>query len=196
MENVWLNIMRIVCVCMCVCVLKHIDIDIYTYAYFDAFMHKLTLSYIHIQIKTCYSVVKLCSVLCDPMDCSLPGFSVYGVLQARILKCVAISLSRTSSWIRDQIYIYFIGRQIFYHRTTREAQRETSSSVQFSSVTQSYPNLCDPMNCSTPGLPVHHELPQFTQTHAHRISDAIQPSHPMSSPSPAPNPSQNWSHFQ
>ena len=56
------------------------------------------------------------------------------------------------------------------------------SSVQFSSVTQSCPTLCDPMNCSTPGLPVHHQLPEFTQTHVHRVGDAIQPSHPLSSP--------------
>ena len=68
---------------------------------------------------------------------------------------------------------------------------------QFSSVTQSCPTLCDPMNRSTPGLPVHHQLPEFTQTHVHRVSDAIQPSHPLSSPSPpAPNPSQNQSLFQ
>jgi len=56
------------------------------------------------------------------------------------------------------------------------------SSVQFSSVAQSCPTLCDPMNCSTPGLPVHHQLTEFTQTHVHRASDAIQPSHPLSSP--------------
>ena len=61
-------------------------------------------------------------------------------------------------------------------------------SVQFSSVAQSCPTLCDPMNRSTPGLPVHHQLLEFTQTHIHRVSDAIQPSHPLSSPSPpAPN---------
>ena len=65
---------------------------------------------------------------------------------------------------------------------------------QFSSVTQSCPTLCDPMNHSTPGLPVHHQLLEFTRTHIHRISDAIQPSHPLSSPSPlAPNPSQHQS---
>ena len=65
-------------------------------------------------------------------------------------------------------------------------------SVQFSSVTQSCPTLCDPMNCSTPGLPVHHQLPEFTQTHVHRVGHAIQPSHPLSSPSPLdPNPSQH-----
>ena len=60
-------------------------------------------------------------------------------------------------------------------------------SVQFSSVTQSCPTLCDPMNCSTPGLPVHHQLSEFTQTLVHRVSDAIQPSHTLSSPSP-PSP--------
>ena len=61
------------------------------------------------------------------------------------------------------------------------------SSVQFSSVAQLCPTLCDPVNHSTPGLPVHHQLPEFTQTHIHRVSDAIQPYHPLSSPSsPAP----------
>ena len=70
-------------------------------------------------------------------------------------------------------------------------------SVQFSSVGQSCPTLYDPMNCSTPGLPVHHQLPEFTQTHLHRVSDAIQPSRPLSSPSPpAPNPSQNQGLFR
>ena len=68
---------------------------------------------------------------------------------------------------------------------------------QFSSVAQSCPTVCDPMNRSTPGLPVHHQLPEFTQTHVHRVGDAIQPSHPLSSPSPsAPNPSQHQSLFQ
>ena len=67
-------------------------------------------------------------------------------------------------------------------------------SLQFSSVTQSCPTLCDPMNRSTPGLPVHHQLPEFTQTHVHQVGDAIQPSHPLLSPSPpAPNPSQHQS---
>ena len=69
--------------------------------------------------------------------------------------------------------------------------------VQFSSVAQSCPTLCDPMNRSTPGLPVHHQIPEFTQTHVHRVDDAIKPSHPLSSPSPpAPNPSQHQSLFQ
>ena len=60
--------------------------------------------------------------------------------------------------------------------------RSSSSSVQFSSVAQSCPTLCNPMNCSTPGLPVPHQLPEFTQTHVHQVSDAIQSSHPLSSP--------------
>ena len=69
-------------------------------------------------------------------------------------------------------------------------------SVQFSPVAQSCPTLCDPMNHSTPGLPVHHQRPEFTQTHVHRVRDAIQPSHPLLSPSPpAPNPSQHQSLF-
>ena len=77
------------------------------------------------------------------------------------------------------------------------AMEYSVSSVQFSSVTQSCPTLCDPMNCSTPGLPVHYQLLECTQTHIHRVSDAIQPSHPLSSPSPpAPNPSQHQSLFQ
>ena len=66
-------------------------------------------------------------------------------------------------------------------------------SVQFSSVTQSYPTLCDPMNHSMPGLPIHHQLPESTQTHVHWVSDAIQPSCPLSSPSP---PALNLSQHQ
>ena len=70
-------------------------------------------------------------------------------------------------------------------------------SVQFSSVSQSWPTLCDPMDCSTPGFPVHHPLPEFPQTHVHRVGDAIQPSHPLSSPSPpAFNLSQHQGLFQ
>ena len=71
------------------------------------------------------------------------------------------------------------------------------TSDQIRSVAQSCPTLCDPMNCSTPGLPVHHQLPEFSETHVHRVSDAIQPSHPLLSSSPlAPNFSQHQSLFQ
>ena len=70
-------------------------------------------------------------------------------------------------------------------------------SVQFSSATQSCPTLCKPMSHSMPGLPVHHQVPEFTQTHVHRVGDAIQPSHPLSSlPPPAPSPSQHQDLFQ
>ena len=71
------------------------------------------------------------------------------------------------------------------------------ASVQFSSVAQSCLTLCNPMNRSMPGLPVHHQLLELTQTHVYQASDGIQPSHPLSSPSPpAPNPSQHQSLFQ
>ena len=78
-----------------------------------------------------------------------------------------------------------------FQRITRRDNKAFLSD-QFSSVAQSCPTLCDPMNHSTPGLSVHRQLPEFTQTHVHRVGDAIQPSHPLSSPSPpAPNPSQH-----
>ena len=87
----------------------------------------------------------------------------------------------------------------FYYQQLVQELRYTPfiTSDQIRSVAQSCPTLCHPMNCSTPGLPVRHQLPEFTQTHVHRVSDAIQPSHPLSSPSPlAPNPSQHQSLFQ
>ena len=112
------------------------------------------------------------------MDCSPPGFSVHGILQAKILERVAMPSSRGSSRPRPRF---------FPNCTTIILQ-----SVQFSSVAQSCPTLCDPMNRSTPGLHVHHQLPELTQTHVHRLSDAIQPSHPLLPHFlPAPNPSQH-----
>ena len=78
-----------------------------------------------------------------------------------------------------------------------EYSKQTFTCVQFSSVPQLCPTLCDPMNCSSPGLPVHHHLPEFTQTHVQRVGDTIQLSHPLFSPfPPAPNPSQHQSLFQ
>ena len=98
------------------------------------------------------------------------------------------------SFTLGQIYFIDIYRK-FYPRAAEYTF--FFSSVQFISVAQSCLTLCDPMNRSTPGLPVHHQLPEFTQTHVHRVGDAIQPSHPLSSPSPpAPNPSQHQSLFQ
>ena len=80
------------------------------------------------------------------------------------------------------------------HITKVHASKSAFSSVQFSSVAQSCPTLCNLVNRSMPGLPVHHQFPEFTQIHHHRVGDAIQPSYPLSSPSPpAPNPSQQQS---
>ena len=118
--------------------------------------------------------------LCDPMD-----YWVHEILQARILEGVTVVFFRGSCQPRDRMQVSPVAGRFF------------TSSVQFSSLTQSCPTLCNPTNRSTPGLPLHHQLPEFTQTHIHQISDAIQPSHPLSSPSPpAPSPSQNQSLFQ
>ena len=76
---------------------------------------------------------------------------------------------------------------------SERVRHDLEAEQQFSSVAQSRLTLCDPMNCSMPGLPVHHQLPEFTQTHVHRVADAIQPSHSLSSPSP---PTFNLSHHQ
>ena len=85
--------------------------------------------------------------------------------------------------VSGQLYHRFISLSFLWSRIFLEG-------LQFSSVAQSCPTLCDPMNRSTQGLPVHHRLPEFTQTRVHQVRDAIQPSHPLSSPSPpAPNPS-------
>ena len=97
-------------------------------------------------------------------------------------------------WLRGWSSDVFITK-VYFHLYISE--KNVGWYFQFSSVAQSCPTLCDPMNRSTPGLPVHHKLLEFTQTHVHRVSDTIQPSHPLSSPSPpAPNPSQHQSLFQ
>ena len=136
-------------------------------------------------------VVQSCPTLSDPMDCSLPGCSIHRIFQARVLECHCL-LRTTVTYtcknylgLRTSLVVQWLG--IYFPHL----------SVQFSSVAESCPNLCDSMNHSTPGLPVHHQLPEFTQTHVHQVRDAIQPSHPLSSPSPpAPNPSQHQSLFQ
>ena len=100
-----------------------------------------------------------------------------------------------------QIKAFFpLHKPVVKHLTAQHCFKMFKLSQQlchFSSVTQSHPTLCGPMNRSTPGLPVHHQLPEFTQTHVHQVSDAIQPSHPLSSPSPpAFNLSQHQGLFQ
>ena len=102
-----------------------------------------------------------------------------------IVKAILINKNR---WRHQRTWLQVI-LQSYSHQ---------DSMVQFSSVQSlSSVRLCDPMNYSMPGLPVHHQLPQFTQTHVHQVRDTIQPSHPLSSPSPpVPNPSQHQSLFQ
>ena len=146
------------------------------------------------KIITCFASELSCVWLCDPMDSNTPGSSVHGIFQARILEWFAISYSTGSSWPRNNTQVSWvscIGRQILYHWETWEACFEMffliEVSVQFSLVTQSCPTLCDPMNRSMPGLPVQHQLLEPTQTHVHWVGDAIQPSHPLSSPSPLPS---------
>ena len=141
--------------------------------------------------------LQLCLTLCHAMDCSPPGFSVRGSLQVRLLEWVAISSSRGSSQPRDRTcisYVSCIGGQVLYHL---HHLGNPYFVVQLSSVAQLCLTLCNPMDCSTSGLPVHHQLLQFTQTHVPRVHDAIQTSHPLLSPSPpAPNPSQHQGLFK
>ena len=130
-------------------------------------------------------VAQSCPTLCDPMDYSLPGFSIHRIFQARVLEWVAIYFTRGSTWHKDQIWVSRIaGRGVTLRATMSSHMHSQFSSVQFSSVAQLHPTLCEPMNLSMTSLPVHHQLPEFTQTHVHRIGNAIQPSHPLPSPSP------------
>ena len=106
------------------------------------------------------------------------------------------------SWTEEPGELQSIGSQRVRHKwaTTTYLLHTLNLHIpsdHFSSVTQSCPTLCYPMNRSAPGLPVHHQLQEFTQTHVHRVSDDIQPSHPLWSPfTPAPNSSQLRSLFQ
>ena len=115
----------------------------------------------------------------------------YNVLYTVLFKCAQISL---------KIYAC-VHASITFFSALRAPQGQGYSkheylSFQFSSVTQSCLTVCDPMNRSTPGLSVHYQLPEFTQTHLHRVGDATQPSHPLSSPSPPAHPSQHQGLFQ
>ena len=126
---------------------------------------------------------------CVLSPCLFNSYEEYIMQNARLDEAQAgFKIAEKISTTSDMHIIPFEGQK---------GKRNYRSSVQFSSVAQSCPTPCDPMNCSTPGLPVHHQLPEFTQTHVHRVSDAIQPSHPLSTPSPpAPNPSQKHSTAQ
>ena len=116
-----------------------------------------------------------CPTLCDPIDGSPPGSPVPGILQARVLEWGATAFS-----ISEAGWRVYEGEKRLHENSLNYIINQF---IQFSSVTQSCPTLCDSMDCSTPGLPVHHKLLEFTQTHVHQVSDAIQLS-PLLSPSP------------
>ena len=124
-------------------------------------------------------------------------YTVHGILQARILEWAGFPFSRGCSQLRDWTQVSGIAGGFFTSWATKEVCYSDNklfkvdemdiyiySSVQFSLVSQSCLTLCDSMDCSTSGLPVHHQLLEFTQTHVHWVGDAIQPSHPLPSPSP------------
>ena len=122
-----------------------------------------------------------------PGHCFFKRFFITASISVLVIGVLIISIS---SWFN-------LGRLNFSKNLSISSRLSILLPYQFSSGTQSCPTLCDPMNRRMPGLPVHHQLPEFTQTHVHRVSDSIQPSHPRSSPSPpAPNPSQHQSLFQ
>ena len=128
----------------------------------------------------CAKFLKLYPALCDPMDCS-PPYSIHGTLQAKILEWVVMPSSRESCQPRDRTLLLVCLMNWF-------------NSAQFSSVQSlSHDRLCDPIDCSMLGLPVHQQCQVFTQTHVHWVGDAIQPSRPLSSPSP---PALNFSQHQ
>ena len=104
---------------------------------------------------------------------------------------IVLPLLLHHDWLTLFMGVYFV--VLYYNTFLNEYILHIASSVKFSSVAQSCLILCDPMNRSTPGLPVHHQLPESTQTHVHEVGDAIQPSHPLSSPSP---PALNLSQHQ
>ena len=127
------------------------------------------------------------------MDYSLSGSSFHGIVQVRILEWIAISFSRGSSLPRDwtpvsALPVGSLPAELSGKPITTTCSMKTYlfslSSVQFISVTQLCLTLCDPMNHSTPGLPVHHQLLELDQTQVHWVSDAMQPFHPLLSPSP------------
>jgi len=133
-------------------------------------------------------VAQSCPAVCNPMDCSPPGSSVHGILQAKILMWVAMPSSRGSSQPRDRTHISHIADRFFTNWATlwechmdfgtlRKKERENCflSSVQPLSHVRLF--VTPWTACSTPRLPVHYQLPEPAQTHVHWVRDAIQPSH-------------------
>ena len=121
----------------------------------------------------------------------------YSQLLKNFPQCFGIHTVKGFSVVNEAEVDVFLELPCFLYDPTDVDSLTSGSSVQFSSVAQSCLTLWEPMDCSMPGLPVHHQLSQLTQTHVHQASDAIQPSHPLSSPSPpAFNLSQHQGLFQ
>ena len=127
-----------------------------------------------------------------------PGYSLEGPMLKLKLQHFGHLMQRTESFEKTLMLGKIEGRRRRGQQRMRWLGGITDSmEIQFSSVAQSCSTLCNRMDCSMPGLPVHHQLPELAQTHVHRVGDAIQPSHLLSSLSPsAPNPSQHQSFFQ
>ena len=128
------------------------------------------------KVKSESEVAQLCLTLSDSKDCSPPGSSVHGVFQARVLEWVAIAFSEIQTTIfkieKQQSLTAYDGESYsIYYNKSQWKKNIYITSVQFSSVAQLCPTLCDSMDCSTPGFPVHHQLPEFIQTHIHQVSD-------------------------
>ena len=134
---------------------------------------------------------------CFPSFCSSLCISFLRIFKRVDLKFLSSS-SKVFAFSRTVFIYFFCGWIIIFLLSSCFVIFSLKTgSDQIRSVAQSCPTLCNPMNRSTPGLPVHHQLLEFTETHVHRVSDAIQLSHPLSSPSPlSPNPSQHQSLFQ
>ena len=146
-----------------------------------------------------FSVAQSGLSLCHPVDCNLPGSFCLRNFPGKNTGVDCCSLFQGIFWTQGwKLHLLrFLHRHVDSLPLHHLGSPLVTQSVQFSSVAQSCPTVCDPMNRSTPGLPVHHQLPEFTQTHVHQVGNDIQPSHPLSSPSPpAPNPSQHQSLFQ
>ena len=150
---------------------------------------------IFIIVCLCSKLHQLCLTLCDSTDCNLLGSSANGISQARILEWVAVPSSRGSSKPRDQTglsYVSCTGGRVLYHC----CHLGSPLGHCYCSFIQSCLTLRDPKHCSASGFSLH-QLPELVQTHDHRVSDAIQLSHPLSSPSPrAFNLSQHQGLFQ
>ena len=144
------------------------------------------------KVKSESEVAQLCPTLSDPMDFSLPGSSIHGIFQARVLEWGAIAFLGQSPAELVKIQITTQPQAFRFHTVGWSI-----SSVQFSSVAQSCPNSLQPHESQHTRPPCPSPTPRVYQTHVHRVGDAIQPSHPLLSPSPpAPNPSQHQGLFQ